>query len=149
MSSFQVMDIIKCTFYFTPLIIFRAPLFHYFAFRIPSLNRSPWHKGGSLLSLFGISKCFPESEMSFSLQKSRVGNSMLNKNLNLLEGTTKIKIGLILASCPLLVSAFCAVFRVFLAFSSFLARRGSWYSGLVGWVVRNSPNSVTCSPLSS
>lgn len=34
----QVMDIIKYTFYFTSFI-FRAPLFHYFAFRISGLNQ--------------------------------------------------------------------------------------------------------------
>lgn len=41
MPPFQVVDIIKGTFYFTSLIIFRAPLFHYFAFRISRLNRWP------------------------------------------------------------------------------------------------------------
>lgn len=38
-SSFQIMDIIKYTLYFTSLTIFRTPLFHYFAFRISGLNQ--------------------------------------------------------------------------------------------------------------
>lgn len=36
MSPFQGADIVKCAFGFTPLIVFGAPLFHYFAFRLSS-----------------------------------------------------------------------------------------------------------------